>query len=312
MNDSNPEAGDKLKLLSVDFSGLDYDVERARYTHQAIRGLTTQGFNYNVRSDLLPGFSLGVNYSLFEGSTVSDSARFSPFREGITAQFQFSNTANPFAVFSRLFGRAVPASQASTDRLRKPDDDRFARQVASQPVAGRAARNAGFLPTVRKGWDVSLNFNAHRQRPVDGANVIQFDAAARCVQFNTPELRRVGVYDQCIARESTNPNPETPVTSGLPGAPIYRTPNSTSLGGNANFNITEHWAASWNTSYDFERHNFASQIVSLQRDLHDWRAIFAFTQSPNGTFAFNFLVSLKAEPELKFDYHKATYKSEGF
>ena len=48
----------------------------------------------------------------------------------------------------------------------------------------------------------------------------------------------------------------------------------------------------------------------MQRDLHDWRAIFAFTQSPNGSFAFNFLISLKAEPELKFDYHKATYRNE--
>jgi len=48
-----------------------------------------------------------------------------------------------------------------------------------------------------------------------------------------------------------------------------------------------------------------------QPDRLDWRAIFAFTQSPNGSFAFNFLISLKAEPELKFDYHKATYRNEG-
>jgi hypothetical protein len=89
------------------------------------------------------------------------------------------------------------------------------------------------------------------------------------------------------------------------------TPPTTSLGSSLAFNLTEHWAASWQTQYDFEAHNFASQIVSLQRDLHDWRAIFAFTQSPNGSFAFSFNVSLKAEPELKFDYHKATYRNEG-
>jgi hypothetical protein len=102
------------------------------------------------------------------------------------------------------------------------------------------------------------------------------------------------------------------VTSGLVGAPVYSVPNVTSLGSNLSFNITEHWAGSWNTSYDFEHKQFASQVVSLQRDLHDWRAIFAFTQSPTGSFAFNFLVSLKAEPELKFDYHKSTYKNQGF
>ena len=311
-NDSNPEAGDKLKLLSLNFTSLAYDIERARYTREAIRGLTTQNFGYTVRSDLLPGFDLGVDYSLFEGSTVSDSAKFSPFRERVTASFSFSNTANPFAVFSRLFGRAVPASQASTDQLQRPNDDRYARQVASQPVAGRAARNAGFLPTLTKGWQASFSFSAARQRPVSGSNVIEFDAAARCTLFNTPELRRLGVYEQCLARESTNPSTEVPVTSGLIGSPIYRVPNSTSLASNLNFNVTEHWAASWQTTYDFEHRNFASQIVSLQRDLHDWRAVFAFTQSPTGSFAFNFLISLKAEPDLKFDYHKSTYKNEGF
>ena len=54
--------------------------------------------------------------------------------------------------------------------------------------------------------------------------------------------------------------------------------------------------AKWQTTYDLERHEFASQIVSLQRDLHDWRAIFGFTQSSNGNFAFNFTIALKAEP----------------
>jgi hypothetical protein len=310
--DSNPEGGEKLKLLSLNFSGLSYDIERARATHQAIRGLTTPTFNYTARSDLLPGFDLSVDYSLFNGSTVSDTAKFSPFRERITASFSFSNTANPFAVFARLFGKAVPPSAPSTDQLQKPEDDRYARQVASQPVAGRASRNAGFLPTVTKGWQASFQFSSTRQRPVVGANVIQFDAAARCTLFNTPELVRLGVYAQCLARESTNPTTEVPITSGLIGAPIYLVPNVTTLGGNMNFNVTEHWAASWNTTYDFQHRNFASQVVSLQRDLHDWRAIFAFTQASTGSFAFNFLISLKAEPDLKFDYHKSTYKNEGF
>ena len=314
LNDSNPEAGDKLKLLSVNFQPLGYDFERARYTHKPIRGLTSEAFGYTLTSDLLPGFNLGVNYSLFEGSAVSDSARFAPFRTGVNASFSFSNTANPFAVFARLFGRAVPPSEASTDQLQKPGDDRYARQVASQPVAGRAARNAGFLPTVTKGWNASFQFSSSRQRPPTGStsNVIEFDAAARCIQFNTPELKRVGVYDQCIARESATPTTEVPVTSGLIGSPFYRVPNSTSLSGDLSFNVTEHWAATWQTLYDFEHKNFPSQIVSLQRDLHDWRAIFAFTQASNGSFAFNFLVSLKAEPDLKFDYHKSTYKNEGF
>ncbi len=309
-NDSNPEAGDKLKLVSINFGALSYDFERARATHSAIRGLTTDAISSTITSDLLPGFNLGIAYSLFKGSTLSDSARFSPFLTSVTSGLSFSNTANPFAVLARLFGRAVPPSTPATDQLRSPPDDRYQRQIASQPVAGRSAQNAALIPTVGKGWQASFAFTAQRQRPVEGANVVNFDPAIRCQPFNTPALRLA--YDQCVAREATNPSIETPVTSGLPGSTVFRVPNVTSLNSDLRFNVTEHWAASWTTSYDFEHRNFASQIVSLQRDLHDWRAIFGFTQASNGSFAFNFLISLKAEPELKFDYHKATYKNEGF
>jgi hypothetical protein len=309
--DSLPDDGEKIKLLSVNFTGINYDFERARATGSRIRGLTTQNFGYTVRSDLLPGVDIGVDYSLFEGSTLSDTARFKPYRERISGTMSFSNTNNPFAVFSRIFGKAVPPTTPGTDRRTPSPDDRYAREVASQPVAGRASRTAAFLPTVHQGWDASFTFSSARQRPPGGnpTNLVQYDPAARCIQFNTPALRLA--YDDCVARAATNPSPEVPITSGLAGSPFFITPPTTSLGSSVNFGLTEKWAGSWQTNYDFERHSFASQIVSLQRDLHDWRAIFAFTQSPNGSFAFNFLISLKAEPELKFDYHKSTYRNEG-
>jgi hypothetical protein len=310
VNDSNPEAGEKLKLLSLNFDALSYDFERARHTGSAIRGLTSEGFGYTVRSDLLPGFDLGVRYSLFRGSTLSDSAKFDPFRTGISASFQFSNTANPFAVFSRLFGQAVPSSAPGSGQLNPSADDRYARQVASQPVAGRASRNAAFMPTVVPGWQASFTFSSSRQRPISGVNVVDYDPTIVCSPYNTFNLQLA--YQQCVAQARLSPTPQVAVTSGLIGSPVYRVPNTTSLGSNLNFNVTEHWSASWQTQYDFEQRNFASQIVSLQRDLHDWRAIFAFTQGPTGSFAFNFLISLKAEPDLKFDYHKSTYRNEGF
>jgi hypothetical protein len=310
-NDSNPESGDKVKLLSVNFTSLNYDFERARFTHSAIRGLTTTDFGYTVRSDLLPGFDLGVDYSLFDAPTVSDSAKFSPFRTRITSAFSISNKSNPFAILTRIFGRAVPPTDASTDRNQPPPDDPMARQIASQPVAGRGARTASFLPQATQGWRASFTFTSTRQRPPSGSqqNVIAFDPAIQCAQLNTPLLKVL--YDRCVAQARTNPQPVTPITSGIVGAPIFLVPNTTSATSSVDFNLTEHWSGSWATSYDFEAHDFASQIVSLQRDLHDWRAIFAFTQSPNGSFAFNFLISLKAEPELKFDYHKSTFRNEG-
>jgi hypothetical protein len=62
----------------------------------------------------------------------------------------------------------------------------------------------------------------------------------------------------------------------------------------------------WTTGYDFERHEFSDQNVSLQRDMHDGRALFGFTRAPNGNFAFSFFIALKAEPDLKFDYNRST------
>ncbi len=47
-NDSNPESGDKLKLLAINFTSINYDFERARATHSRLRGLTTQNFGYTV------------------------------------------------------------------------------------------------------------------------------------------------------------------------------------------------------------------------------------------------------------------------
>ena len=310
LNDSNPEAGDKIKLLSLNFTSLAYDFERARVTGKPIRGLTSQSFGYTAKSDLLPGLDVGVDYSLFDAPTVSDSAVFKPFRDRVTANFTFSNTANPFAMFTRLFGRAVPVSQPNPDTSNPAPDDRYQRAVASQPVAGRNSSRAALLQTATRGWQASFQFTAVRHRPQTGTNVVAYDPTVRCQQFNTPQLR--AVFDQCVAIERTNPSSEPPPGSNLPGSTVYLVPNTTSLGSNLSFNVTEHWAATYQTNYDFEGKSFASQIVSLQRDLHDWRAIFAFTQSANGAFAFNFLISLKAEPELKFDYHKSTYRGSGF
>ena len=75
-----------------------------------------------------------------------------------------------------------------------------------------------------------------------------------------------------------------------------------------NFHLTPKWAGTWTTNYDFRAKKFGSHTVTLQRQLHDWRAIFAFTQAPNGNFAFNFFIALNAEPDLKFNYDKSTYR----
>jgi lipopolysaccharide transport LptD-like protein len=308
--DTNPEAARKVKLLSMNFSSLNYDFERARKTGRAIAGLTNQTWGYSARSDLLPNVDLQVDYSLFQGNPESDTARFSPYRTRVSAGFSINQRSNPFAILTRLFGRAVPANTIPSAEVVDPDTSRQeeTRRLAVQPVAGARARAAQFVVPARHGWEASFTFTSSRDRPPTGnANVVEFDPELRCAQ-----LRNVNpiTFAECVTIQRTNPSIESPFTPSR-GGTVYRSPPVTSLGSNVNFHLTPKWSASWQTTYDFVAGEFASHIVSLQRDLHDWRAVFAFTQSPNGNFAFNFFIALKAQPDLKFDYNRATYRTSG-
>ncbi len=42
--------------------------------------------------------------------------------------------------------------------------------------------------------------------------------------------------------------------------------------------------------------------------MHDWRSNFGFTKAPNGNFSFMFFISLIAQPDLKFNYDRHTYR----
>jgi hypothetical protein len=68
------------------------------------------------------------------------------------------------------------------------------------------------------------------------------------------------------------------------------------------FQPTPNWHASWDTSYDVETGTFGSHSLSLQRDMHRWQASFGYFLSPAGGVSFNFTVSLKDQPDIKFDY----------
>ena len=314
-NDTTPEGGEKIKLLSLTLSSLTYDVDRARAAKKAIRGLTTSSFSYSVSSDLLPGFQFQSGYSLFEGDPVSDTAVFKPYLETISASLNLSRGNNPFAVLTRLFGRAVPADERPTaaptpDQLGQRDDA-LARQLSSQPVAGSGARGSQFIIPPSQGWSAALTFSSSHPRPIRGGNVVEIDPRTRCEELAAASGNPL-VLDVCLVQiqSQTTPTSGNPPESGIIGATVYRNPPSMSLGGQFSFALTDKWATSWNTSYDFVRHEFAQHMVTLQRDLHDWRAVFAFTQSPNGNFAFNFFIALKAEPDLKFDYNKATVRSQ--
>ena len=316
LNIGNGNLSRNIKLVSIQFTPLAYDFELARQTGRAIAGLTTQNFGYSIRSDMLPGFDFSTTYSLFEGSTLSDTSVFKPYRENVSATFNMSQEANPFVALLRLFGKAVPEAQAApvpaTDRILPRPGERLERQFAAAPVAGSGSRGDRFLIPPSQGWRASFTFSSSRPRPPRGPNVVEFDPRVRCEQIAASAGNNPFILNQCLEEIRISPTNELPVGSTTLGGQAYRIPPTTSLGASLNFPLTTKWAAGWQTNYDFVQHEFASQIVQLQRDLHDWRAIFAFTQSPNGNFAFSASIGLKAEPDLKFDYNRATVRSGSF
>jgi hypothetical protein len=306
-----PEGGSKLRLLSLDFDGVGYDWERYRELRNRAaeagrgsvpwyRGVTNSTFGWRATSELLPGFSFRTGYSLYEGNPLSDTARFKPFHTNTDINFSLDRNRNPLLALARVFGVAVPRAEPLAETTEPTVADTFAQRVSRQPIAGAYRRGDGTIPT-GQGWTASFNYSSSRQRPVTGGNVVEFDPEAACAGF----VRGTPSFDRCVEQETAAfaPDDETDRSTT-----ILRSPPTRSLQSAISFNVTPLWAMSWSTTYDLVRSEFASHIVSLQRDMHDWRAVFAFTQAANGNFAFNFFIALKAEPDLKFDYNRNTYR----
>jgi hypothetical protein len=293
----------KIKILSMNFSSLAYDFERARQTHRT--GFDTDEFRSDFSTDLIPSFHGGVRYSLYQGDLQSDSARFKPFRTGIDAGVTINSQSGLFGAISRVFGRAIAQTNPEIERVEGSPDDALARNVASTPVAGITARNRQFELPETQGWSATLQYTWSRQRPPTGnAIILDNDPKAKCAPFIANPI----VYQQCIDIASANPNGGLPFQSATAGGAFVRTPPYNNLQSSMNFHLTPMWAGTWTTNYDFQAHKFGNHSVTLQRQLHDWKAIFSFTQASNGNFAFTFFIALTAEPDLKFNYNKSTYR----
>lgn len=76
------------------------------------------------------------------------------------------------------------------------------------------------------------------------------------------------------------------------------------IGFNTTFSPTPLWGVSWSTQYNVTAGTFESQIIRLERELHEWRAGFNFVRNPNGNVTLYFSISLTALPELKLDYNQ--------
>ena len=298
----------KLTLLSLQFSPLTYDFARADSTG---KGFTDRTFTVSGRTDLLPGLDFRTSYELFQGDPLSDTATFSPYRTDLGVTFSLNGKSGIVAMLGRLLGMSTPLEAPSTDPNRVVDanEQNIARQSRQMNAAGGSMRGSQLGIPTGTAWSLNLQYNAARQRLPRGGTQIRNDPSALC---ESQKIFGLAVYDSCIFQAQNSP--ATGLTTGQSaiGAPVFISPATQNVTSALTFSITQNWSAQWSTQYDVERNRFASQQVGLQRQLHDWNAVFAFTQAPNGNFSFNFFIALKAQPELKFNYDRQTYRQSSF
>jgi lipopolysaccharide assembly outer membrane protein LptD (OstA) len=307
--DAGDGAGRKIKLLSLNFSTLSYDFVRADTLGN---GIAERTFTIGGRTDLLPGFDFRAGYDLFQGDMASDTATFDPFRTDFGVTFSLDGKSGLVALVGRLFGRKASLETDSTTSANRQNanDLNVDRQSRNMNAAGggnmRGMQMA--LPT-GQGWNLNIQYNAARQRRPRGGTQILNNPEQLC-----ESQRPFGVlaYDLCIQNAQSSPPTGSNSGQSAIGAPVFLQPPTQNVNATMSFNITENWAAQWTTQYDVVRSRFSSQQIGLQRAMHDWNAVFAFSQTPSGTFAFNFFIALKAQPELKFNYDRQTYRSNNF
>jgi len=100
----------KIRLLSISTSGIGYNFEQAKQPHHT--GWQTGTLTNTFLSDLLPSFQLSISHDLWKGQVGTDSAKFQPFLQSISASF----TVTPATLqgLGRLFGLRPHAVAAPT------------------------------------------------------------------------------------------------------------------------------------------------------------------------------------------------------
>jgi Tat protein translocase TatC len=259
-------SGRKIRLLSLNTSSLSYNFEQAKDSGRT--GWQTQTLTNTVASDLLPGFSLSLTHDLWRGTVGFDTTKFDPFLTSVDASF--SVTPATIRGIAALFGfgrRDVAAPTTVT-----PADSIAADSAAADSVA-RGLGPSG-LPGVYPG---SILTNP--------AGV--FAAGGTGFALSVSYTRR----------RSRVPSAGIPGVGGVAGVG-----GEQMMSLNLGFSPTPNWRATWGTIYDFDTQRFGQHVLSLERDMHRWRATFGFVKSAAGSFAFTFSVALRDQPDIKFDY----------
>ncbi|MGH7448633.1 MAG: hypothetical protein ACRELT_13775, partial [Longimicrobiales bacterium] len=266
-----------LSLLEISTQALVYDFVRARSDF----GLVNTQLRNSLRSDLLRGMQVSFTHDLFR--TTTDSAGIIPrFPSGRLRSARIGPLRAMSGTVNRSFAPHLRAVNASFSI--NADSWLFR-------VLGLGSRDTAS----------SLQDGA----PLQTSDPLQ---AGPAVDRTEPENGMIGT-----SRRTAEGAPRGSVGSWNASVnySLFR-PRSAETGGNENqmvtgnmsFQPTENWTLRWSTGYSITTNRFTDHSLTLTRTLHDWDANFDFVKAQNGNFSMQFRVHLRANPDVKLDYHQ--------
>ncbi|MEO5800734.1 MAG: twin-arginine translocase subunit TatC [Gemmatimonadales bacterium] len=257
----------KLAILNWGTSPIAYDFEQAKLPGRT--GWTTAAVTNTLQSALVRGLQVSLTHDLWEGQVGTDTAKFAPFLSNANASMALDGgTFRSIASFLGLAKKRDPRDVRDTT----PVAPSYMSQASRRFRPGAFSNTDAYATGAGRGFTANLNYSLQRRRPTGTT----------------------------VGSVSTDPNdiffPPTNLVSG----------NHSNLGLSTSFSPTRYWSVSWSTQYNITDSKFESQVIRLQRDLHDWMASFDFSKTATGNFAFFFTVTLKPLPDVKFDYNQTT------
>ncbi len=155
----------KIRLLSLNTSGITYDFEQAKKPGRT--GWATQSVTNTVLSELLPGLSLNLTHDLWRGTVGSDTAKFDPFLQSVSASFAVSG--NTFRSIGSIFGLGGKSDGTAGGRRRDAATTPYVAQ------SGRRARPGSFFSSTQaplrspgRSFTANFNYQLNRSRPSTG------------------------------------------------------------------------------------------------------------------------------------------------
>jgi hypothetical protein len=170
-------------------------------------------------------------------------------------------------------------------------DRRFSLALTRLSMSFRLRSGQSFGDLIGLGGGTPTRRSQEPQSVDARLNLQGFERESRIDPFDDPES---GPWDLSLRYSLIRPR------QGEPGI------ESQTVDGTLSFHPTPKWSVRWSTQYNFTQSEFGQQLISLDRDLHRWRASFQFARSPNGNVIFQVSVSLRDAPELHGDYNQRT------